>query len=190
MDDLCEIKPVLDLEEPPKEVDIPESKKRFRDASDHVDKSKKGIKSNKYQKVIAVSSKNEPEQERSDSKRPGSMKEDSNGSPEVTGGEASTSKSSKAKKASKKASSDPQSLYARKRRERINERLRILQSLVPNGTKVDISTMLEEAVQYVKFLQLQIKLLSSDETWMYAPLAYNGMDIGISNFDMLNTSPR
>lgn len=46
-----------------------------------------------------------------------------------------------------------------KRRERINERLRILQNLVPNGTKVDISTMLEEAVQYVKFLQLQIKVI-------------------------------
>ncbi|BBG95167.1 ROOT HAIR DEFECTIVE 6-LIKE 2 [Prunus dulcis] len=67
-----------------------------------------------------------------------------------------------------------------KRRERINERLRILQNLVPNGTKVDISTMLEEAVHYVKFLQLQIKLLSSDDMWMYAPIAYNGMDIGLS----------
>ncbi|KAK7390974.1 hypothetical protein VNO78_19229 [Psophocarpus tetragonolobus] len=74
---------------------------------------------------------------------------------------------------------DPQSLYARKRRERINERLRILQNLVPNGTKVDISTMLEEAVQYVKFLQLQIKLLSSDDMWMYAPIAYNGINIGL-----------
>ncbi|KAG9147138.1 hypothetical protein Leryth_005382 [Lithospermum erythrorhizon] len=74
---------------------------------------------------------------------------------------------------------DPQSLYARKRRERINERLRILQTLVPNGTKVDISTMLEEAVQYVKFLQLQIQLLSSDDMWMYAPLAYNGIDVGV-----------
>ncbi|GER31093.1 basic helix-loop-helix (bHLH) DNA-bindingsuperfamily protein [Striga asiatica] len=74
---------------------------------------------------------------------------------------------------------DPQSVYARKRRERINERLRILQNLVPNGTKVDISTMLEEAVQYVKFLQLQIKLLSSDDLWMYAPIAYNGMEIGL-----------
>lgn len=49
-------------------------------------------------------------------------------------------------------------MVLQKRRERINERLRILQSLVPNGTKVDISTMLEEAVQYVKFLQLQIKV--------------------------------
>ncbi|KAG8049117.1 hypothetical protein GUJ93_ZPchr0009g510 [Zizania palustris] len=77
------------------------------------------------------------------------------------------------------AAAYPQSLYARKRRVRINERLKILQNLVPNGTKVDISTMLEEAVHYVKFLQLQIKLLSSDEMWMFAPIAYNGMNIGI-----------
>nr|CAD1819491.1 unnamed protein product [Ananas comosus var. bracteatus] len=82
-------------------------------------------------------------------------------------------------RAGRGSATDPQSLYARKRRERINERLRILQNLVPNGTKVDISTMLEEAVQYVKFLQLQIKLLSSDELWMYAPIAYNGINIGL-----------
>ncbi|XP_055819225.1 transcription factor bHLH84-like [Solanum dulcamara] len=82
-------------------------------------------------------------------------------------------------RANRGSATDPQSLYARKRRERINERLRILQTLVPNGTKVDISTMLEEAVQYVKFLQLQIKLLSSDDLWMYSPIAYNGMDIGL-----------
>ncbi|XP_073107234.1 uncharacterized protein [Elaeis guineensis] len=82
-------------------------------------------------------------------------------------------------RASRGAATDPQSLHARKRRDRINERLRILQNLVPNGTKVDISTMLEEAVQYVKFLQLQIKLLSSDELWMYAPIAYNRMNIDL-----------
>ncbi|TYI82501.1 hypothetical protein E1A91_D05G225300v1 [Gossypium mustelinum] len=85
------------------------------------------------------------------------------------------------KRASRGSATDPQSLYARKRRERINERLRILQNLVPNGTKVDISTMLEEAVHYVKFLQLQIKLLSSDELWMYGPIAYNGVDIGLND---------
>ncbi|XP_073124280.1 uncharacterized protein [Henckelia pumila] len=90
-------------------------------------------------------------------------------------------------RASRGSATDPQSLYARKRRERINERLRILQGLVPNGTKVDISTMLEEAVQYVKFLQLQIKLLSSDDLWMYAPIAYNGMDIGL---DLKIPSPK
>ncbi|CAH1450458.1 unnamed protein product [Lactuca virosa] len=95
--------------------------------------------------------------------------------------------SSGKKRASNGSATDSQSVYAKKRRERINERLRILQSLVPNGTKVDISTMLEEAVQYVKFLQLQIKLLSSDDLWMYAPLAYNGMDIGL---DITLPSPR
>ncbi|CAM8923971.1 unnamed protein product [Rhodiola kirilowii] len=82
-------------------------------------------------------------------------------------------------RANRGSATDPQSLYARKRREKINGRLRILQGLVPNGTKVDISTMLDEAVQYVKFLQLQIKLLSSDDMWMFAPLAYNGMDLGL-----------
>ncbi|PUZ72738.1 hypothetical protein GQ55_2G418700 [Panicum hallii var. hallii] len=87
-------------------------------------------------------------------------------------------------RASRGAATDPQSLYARKRRERINERLRILQNLVPNGTKVDISTMLEEAAQYVKFLQLQIKLLSSDDMWMYAPLAYNGINISSVDLDI------
>ncbi|XP_050363908.1 transcription factor RSL3-like [Argentina anserina] len=80
---------------------------------------------------------------------------------------------------------DPQSTYAKKSREKINSRLRILQNLVPNGTKVDISTMLEETVEYVKFLQLQIKLLSSDELWMYAPVVNNG--IGIRIHDLLNS---
>nr|XP_043620010.1 transcription factor bHLH139-like [Erigeron canadensis] len=91
------------------------------------------------------------------------------------------------KRASNGSATDSQSVYAKKRREKINERLRILQTLVPNGTKVDISTMLDEAVQYVKFLQLQIKLLSSDDLWMYAPIAYNGMDLGL---DINLPSPR
>ncbi|KAJ0963423.1 hypothetical protein J5N97_028545 [Dioscorea zingiberensis] len=116
-----------------------------------------------------------------------SSEDDSNASQELNGGSGTSSSSKGAEalnlsgktRASRGSATDPQSLYARKRRERINERLRILQNLVPNGTKVDISTMLEEAVQYVKFLQLQIKLLSSDDLWMYAPIAYNGMDIGL-----------
>ncbi|RLM99118.1 transcription factor bHLH54-like [Panicum miliaceum] len=62
---------------------------------------------------------------------------------------------------------------------RINARLRILQDLIPNGKKVDISTMLDETVQYVKFLHMQIKLLSSDELWMYAPLAYDSVNMGM-----------
>ncbi|KAG2660987.1 hypothetical protein PVAP13_1KG472900 [Panicum virgatum] len=60
---------------------------------------------------------------------------------------------------------DPQSLAAKNRRERISERLRTLQELVPNGTKVDLVTMLEKAISYVKFLQLQVKVLGTDEFW-------------------------
>lgn len=58
------------------------------------------------------------------------------------GGATSDTKASQAlnlngkARASRGSATDPQSLYARKRRERINERLRILQNLVPNGTKV------------------------------------------------------
>ncbi|XP_078156285.1 uncharacterized protein LOC144552066 [Carex rostrata] len=115
-----------------------------------------------------------------------SKEESSNGessscsSEDELNGESNANCNSNSKsKASRGSSTDSQSLYARKRREKINQRLRILQNLVPNGTKVDISTMLEEAVQYVKFMQMQIKLLSSDDLWMYAPLAYNGVNINI-----------
>ncbi|KAL6911356.1 hypothetical protein ACP4OV_000161 [Aristida adscensionis] len=75
----------------------------------------------------------------------------------------------KASKAAKAApaipTKDPQSLAAKNRRERISERLRTLQELVPNGTKVDLVTMLEKAISYVKFLQLQVKVLATDEFW-------------------------
>ncbi|XP_062208307.1 uncharacterized protein LOC133909769 [Phragmites australis] len=60
---------------------------------------------------------------------------------------------------------DPQSAAAKVRRERIAERLKVLQDLVPNGTKVDLVTMLEKAITYVKFLQLQVKVLAADEFW-------------------------
>ncbi|KAK9683120.1 hypothetical protein RND81_10G118100 [Saponaria officinalis] len=60
---------------------------------------------------------------------------------------------------------DPQSVAAKNRRERISERLKILQDLVPNGSKVDLVTMLEKAIGYVKFLQLQLKVLATDEFW-------------------------
>ncbi|EYU26684.1 hypothetical protein MIMGU_mgv1a025265mg [Erythranthe guttata] len=57
-----------------------------------------------------------------------------------------------------KLSTDPQSVAARQRRHRISERFKILQSLVPGGSKMDTVSMLEEAIQYVKFLQNQIWL--------------------------------
>ncbi|PSS21178.1 Transcription factor bHLH83 like [Actinidia chinensis var. chinensis] len=76
-----------------------------------------------------------------------------------------TSATRKTKPKSTPPSKDPQSIAAKNRRERISERLKILQELVPNGSKVDLVTMLEKAISYVKFLQLQVKVLATDEFW-------------------------
>ncbi|KAK7390342.1 hypothetical protein VNO78_25645 [Psophocarpus tetragonolobus] len=55
-------------------------------------------------------------------------------------------------------STDPQSVAARERRHRISDRFKILQSMVPGGSKMDTVSMLEEAIQYVKYLKTQIWL--------------------------------
>ncbi|XP_071694503.1 uncharacterized protein [Rutidosis leptorrhynchoides] len=147
-----------------------------------VNKNKKKVQPKKKQKVMdATENINENDEEDIDNKKavanaPIASLSSCSSEDDLNGGAENSAWKTRAGRG---AATDPQSLYARKRRERINERLKVLQTLVPNGTKVDISTMLEEAVQYVKFLQLQIKLLSSDEMWMYAPIAYNGMDMGL-----------
>ncbi|XP_009803375.2 uncharacterized protein LOC107800373 [Nicotiana tabacum] len=67
-------------------------------------------------------------------------------------------KEKKKKRSVVKLSTDPQSVAARERRHRISDRFKILQSLIPGGSKMDTVTMLEEAIHYVKFLKTQIWL--------------------------------
>lgn len=48
----------------------------------------------------------------------------------------------------------------RRRRDRINDRMKTLQELIPNSNKTDKASMLDEAIEYLKMLQLQLQVMS------------------------------
>ncbi|XP_031480048.1 transcription factor SPATULA isoform X2 [Nymphaea colorata] len=51
-------------------------------------------------------------------------------------------------------------LSEKRRRRRINEKMKALQKLIPNANKTDKASMLDEAIEYLKQLQLQVQMLS------------------------------
>ncbi|KAL2645353.1 hypothetical protein R1flu_012940 [Riccia fluitans] len=81
---------------------------------------------------------------------------------------------------------DPHSIAERLRRERIAERMKALQELVPNSNKTDKASMLDEIIEYVKFLQLQVKVLSMSRlggAGAVAPLVADlPSEVGPSNY--------
>ncbi|KAK8585010.1 hypothetical protein V6N13_138952 [Hibiscus sabdariffa] len=48
-------------------------------------------------------------------------------------------------------------LSEKRRRSRINEKMKALQNLIPNSNKTDKASMLDEAIEYLKELQLQVQ---------------------------------
>ena len=49
-------------------------------------------------------------------------------------------------------------LSEKRRRSRINEKMKALQNLIPNSNKTDKASMLDEAIEYLKQLQLQVQI--------------------------------
>ncbi|KAL2460853.1 Transcription factor UNE10 [Abeliophyllum distichum] len=60
----------------------------------------------------------------------------------------------------------------RKRRDKINQRMKTLQKLVPNSSKTDKASMLDEVIEYIKQLQAQVQMMSRmNMSPMMLPLA-------------------
>nr|XP_011464338.1 PREDICTED: transcription factor PIF7 isoform X2 [Fragaria vesca subsp. vesca] len=49
----------------------------------------------------------------------------------------------------------------RKRRDRINQKMKALQRLVPNANKTDKASMLDEVIRYLELLQAQVQMMNS-----------------------------
>ncbi|KAL2892493.1 Transcription factor UNE10 [Bienertia sinuspersici] len=69
-----------------------------------------------------------------------------------------TAKSTGSTKRSRAAAVHNQS--ERKRRDKINQRMKTLQKLVPNSNKTDKASMLDEVIEHLKNLQAQVQMLS------------------------------
>ncbi|XXG56184.1 hypothetical protein AAC387_Pa03g3667 [Persea americana] len=71
------------------------------------------------------------------------------------------SRAAPARSASKRSrAAEVHNLSEKRRRSRINEKMKALQNLIPNSNKTDKASMLDEAIEYLKQLQLQVQMLS------------------------------
>ncbi|XVE83651.1 hypothetical protein DITRI_Ditri16bG0103600 [Diplodiscus trichospermus] len=76
-------------------------------------------------------------------------------------------------------------LSERRRRDRINEKMRELQELIPHCNKTDKASMLDEAIEYLKSLQLQLQAFQV--MWMgsgMAPMMFPGIQHYMSRMGM------
>ncbi|KAL7084384.1 hypothetical protein ACP275_14G220400 [Erythranthe tilingii] len=64
-------------------------------------------------------------------------------------------------------------LSERRRRDRINEKMKALQELIPRCNKSDKASMLDEAIEYLKSLQVQVQMMSMGCGMV--PMMYPGM---------------
>ncbi|KAK7342964.1 hypothetical protein VNO80_25923 [Phaseolus coccineus] len=86
---------------------------------------------------------------------------------------------SEAKKQVRGSTSTKRSRAAERRRDQINEKMRALQELIPQCNKSDKASMLDEAISYLKSLQLQVQMMSMGYGMQYMPAIGIGVGMGM-----------
>lgn len=90
--------------------------------------------------------------------------------------EEAAAKSSGARNSSKRSrAAEVHNLSEKRRRSRINEKMKALQNLIPNSNKTDKASMLDEAIEYLKQLQLQVQMLSMRNGMSLHPMCLPGV---------------
>ncbi|KAK9284423.1 hypothetical protein L1049_023595 [Liquidambar formosana] len=117
-------------------------------------------------------------------KRKGKYAEDSECQSETAELEsAAGNKTSQRSGSSRKSrAAEVHNLSERRRRDRINEKMKALQELIPHCNKSDKASMLDEAIEYLKSLQLQLQMM-----WMgsgMAPMMFPGVQHYMSRMGM------
>ncbi|XP_048547480.1 transcription factor PHYTOCHROME INTERACTING FACTOR-LIKE 13-like isoform X2 [Triticum urartu] len=107
-------------------------------------------------------------------KRKGRGKDDSDSRSEDVECEATEETKSSRRHGSKRRSraAEVHNQSERRRRDRINEKMRSLQELIPHCNKADKASILDEAIEYLKSLQMQVQIM-----WMttgMAPMMFPG----------------
>ncbi|KAK8958061.1 Transcription factor UNE10 [Platanthera zijinensis] len=69
--------------------------------------------------------------------------------------------------------------YERKRRDRINQKMKTLQKLLPSSSKTDKASMLDEVIEYMKLLQAQVHVMSTMSPMML-PITLHHQQLQIS----------
>ncbi|KAG0469969.1 hypothetical protein HPP92_016669 [Vanilla planifolia] len=118
---------------------------------------------------------------------------DESGSPSVEGDCNSADGKKAARRSHRNRAAESHSLSERRRRDRINEKMRALQDLIPNCSKLDKAAMLDEAIEYMKFLQQQVQMMWMGNNMMSSmifPSIQDMAQLGIGNLLLLHRVPQ
>ncbi|KAF5468237.1 hypothetical protein F2P56_012405 [Juglans regia] len=95
---------------------------------------------------------------------------------EVAGGSEVKAKPVPLRSSSKRSrAAEVHNLSEKRRRSKINEKMKALQNLIPNSNKTDKASMLDEAIDYLKQLQVQVQMLSMRNGLSLHPMCLPGV---------------